>query len=117
MAFNKDKQVEDLISDYAASKDVVITDEYIPQTVAGVKEHLEEIDARIRDTIKTRKFERLDNVCLSVMRLAVFEMFYNDGVPVGVAVNEATELIKQYDDSLTSFVNGNLRVIAKANDE
>ena len=117
MAFNMDKPTSELIASYMESKGIDGVTDYVVTAVNGVKAHLEEIDTRIKDTVKTRKFERLDNVCLSVMRLAVYEMFYDESVPVGVAVNEATELIKKYDDSLASFVNGNLRVIAKADDE
>ena len=41
------------------------------------------------------------------MRLAVYEAKYDETVPVGVAVNEAVELAKQYgDDNGASFVNG-----------
>lgn len=47
------------------------------------------------------------------MRLAVYEMLYSDEVPVPVAINEAIELTKQYDDSLAGFVHGNLGIIAR----
>ena len=40
--------------------------------------------------------------------LRYMKCFYNDGVPVPVAINEAIELTKQYDDSLAAFVHGNL---------
>ena len=68
---------------------------------------------RIKGSIKFRRFERLDNVCLAAMRLAVYEMLYSDEVPVPVAINEAIELTKQYDDSLAGFVHGNLGIIAR----
>ena len=49
---------------------------------------------------------------LFIMRLAVYEMLYDDDIPVNVAINEAVELAKSYgsDDNAASFVNG---VLAK----
>ena len=46
------------------------------------------------------------------MRLAVYEMLYDEDIPVNVAINEAVELAKKYgsDDNAASFVNG---VLAK----
>ena len=49
----------------------------------------------------------MGKVDLTLIRLAVYEMKYEEDVPVGVAINEAVELAKSYgtDDS-ASFVNG-----------
>lgn len=87
--------------------------DYIVGTVRGVYNNLDAIDEKIKGSIKFRRFERLDNVCLAAMRLAVYEMLYSDEVPVPVAINEAIELTKQYDDSLAGFVHGNLWIIAR----
>ena len=43
----------------------------------------------------------------AIMRLAIYEAQYDESVPVGVAVNEAVELAKEYGgDNSPSFVNG-----------
>ncbi len=49
----------------------------------------------------------MGKVDLTLLRLAVYEMRYEEDVPTGVAINEAVELAKRYgtDDS-ASFVNG-----------
>ena len=56
--------------------------------------------------------ERLGKAELAIMRLAVYEMLYDEDIPVNVAINEAVELAKKYgsDDNAASFVNG---VLAK----
>ena len=38
----------------------------------------------------------MNKVDLSILRLAVYEMKWDDEVPVGVAINEAVELAKIY---------------------
>ena len=52
-------------------------------------------------------------VDLALIRLAVYEMKYEEDIPVKVAINEAIELAKQYgaDDS-PAFVNGVLAKLA-----
>ena len=55
----------------------------------------------------------MNRVDLTILRLAVYEMRYDDSVPVSVAINEAVELGKRFggDDS-GSFINGILGKIA-----
>ena len=57
---------------------------------------------------------RMSKVDVNILRLAVYEMKYDEDVPVKVAINEAVELAKKFggDDS-SSFVNGILGKIAK----
>ena len=55
---------------------------------------------------------------LSILRLAVFEIIYDEAVPVGVAINEAVELAKKYgQEQAGAFVNGVLAKFAKENGE
>ena len=53
------------------------------------------------------KTSRMNKVDLSILRLAVYEMKYDEDVPVGVAINEAVELAKKYSgDEGPAFING-----------
>jgi N utilization substance protein B len=56
----------------------------------------------------------MGKVDLTLIRLAAYEMKYEEDVPVKVAINEAVELAKKYgtDDS-PAFVNGVLARLAK----
>ena len=87
--------------------------EYMKKKYAHVKEHLEEIDAQLNSASRGWKTKRMSRVDLAALRLAVYEMEYDEDVPVGVAINEAVELAKMFggDDS-GSFVNGILGKIA-----
>ena len=79
----------------------------------NIAEKLEEIDAAIGEASKGWKVSRMAKVDLALIRLAVYEMRYEEDIPVKVAINEAVELAKQYgtDDS-SSFVNGVLAKLA-----
>ena len=68
---------------------------------------LPDIDEKISANAKGWKIDRIAKAELAILRLAVYEALYDDGVPVGVAVNEAVELAKQYgEDNGAAFVNG-----------
>ena len=69
------------------------------------------IDAAINASTTGWKTTRMAKVDLSIIRLAVYEIKYEEDVPEKVAINEAIELAKLYGtDNSASFVNG---VLAK----
>ena len=79
------------------------------------QEHLAEIDEKLNATARGWKTSRMAKTDLAVLRLAVYEMFYDEAVPVGVAINEAVELAKKYGGSESySFINGILGSLARS---
>ncbi|EOT21660.1 transcription antitermination factor NusB [Eubacterium sp. 14-2] len=80
---------------------------YIQDKFEQILAHLSRIDEMINEVAQGWKTSRMGKVDLTLIRLAVYEMKYEEDVPVGVAINEAVELAKSYgtDDS-ASFVNG-----------
>ena len=77
----------------------------------GIVGHLNEIDEEINNHTVGWDTGRMSKVDLAIIRLAVYEILYDDSVPTGVAINEAVELAKRYgQDESPSFVNG---VLAK----
>lgn len=69
--------------------------------------NLPDIDEKISAYSKGWKIDRIAKAELAILRLAIYEAVYDDEVPVGVAVNEAVELAKEYgEDNGASFVNG-----------
>ena len=80
---------------------------YISKKCTDIIAHLAEIDASINDVAEGWKTGRMGKVDLTLLRLAVYEMRYEEEIPVSVAINEAVELAKKYgtDDS-PAFVNG-----------
>ena len=85
--------------------------EYIDFKCKDLIAKIPEIDEVINASTTGWKTTRMGKVDLTIIRLAVYEIKYEEDIPVKVAINEAVELAKKYgtDDS-ASFVNG---VLAK----
>lgn len=87
--------------------------EYITGKCKDILEHIEELDAAIDEVAEGWKTSRMGKVDLTLLRLAVYEMKYDEEVPVGVAINEAVELAKKYgSDESPAFINGILGKLA-----
>ena len=87
-----------------------ITDEergYMEKRVSAIVELLPEIDKKLESVSEGWKLERMGKVELTILRLAVYELLYDDDIPANVAINEAVELVKVYGgDTSPAFVNG-----------
>ena len=76
------------------------------------------IDEMLNRTSEGWKTTRMGKVDLAILRLAVYEMKFDEDVPVGVAINEAVELAKRFGrDQSPSFINGILGKLAREEDE
>lgn len=85
--------------------------DYIREKVQKIASKVEEIDALINEHTTRWKTSRMNKVDLTILRLAVYEMRWDEDVPTGVAIDEAVELAKKYSsEDGPSFVNG---VLAK----
>ena len=83
----------------------------ISEKVNKILEKLEEIDKSLNERAKGWETDRMGKVDLTILRLAVYEILYDEEIPTGVAINEAVELAKKFgQDSSPAFVNG---VLAK----
>lgn len=72
-----------------------------------IMDKLSEIDSRINERAKGWTTDRMAKVDLTIIRLAVYEILFDETVPTGVAINEAVELAKKFgQDNSYSFVNG-----------
>lgn len=80
--------------------------DYMDALVAGVQEHVKEIDALVSEFAVDWKLERINRVDLSILRVAIYELRYTEQT-AAVAVNEALELAKTYSSpEAVSFING-----------
>ena len=90
---------------------------YITQKYEKIAAMLPKLDEMIDSAAKGWKASRLGKVDLTILRLALYEMKYDEDIPVGVAINEAVELAKKFgQDESPSFINGILAKLAKQTD-
>lgn len=88
--------------------------EYITNREQKVLEHLNEIDEAISQKAVGWTIDRMAKVDLAIIRLAVYEIMFDDETPTKVAINEAVELAKKYgQDESKGFVNGVLAKFAQ----
>ena len=90
----------------------IVSSEYIKSVYFGILDNLTKIDSAIDNAAKGWKAERISRVSRNIIRLAVYEMMYCDNIPPAVAINEAVELCKKYDEpKARPFLNGVLNAI------
>lgn len=80
---------------------------YAKTLANGVREHLDELDKYIEELAEGWPLDRQPAVDRNILRIAVFEIKYQDSVPPVVAVDEAVEMAKKYSTAESGkFVNG-----------
>jgi N utilization substance protein B len=78
-----------------------------------ILDKLNEIDEMIETASSGWRLNRMGKVDLTILRLATFELKFDDEIPTGVAINEAVEIAKKFgEDNSPSFINGILGKIA-----
>lgn len=89
--------------------------QYIEKVIRGVNERHDEIDEMISRFSVDWSIERMAKVDLTVLRLGIYEMLYEEDVPASVAINEAVELANCYSDpSGSRFINGILGAVERS---
>ena len=86
---------------------------YLQTRTAQIMDRIPDIDRQINDVAAGWKTKRMGKVELTILRLALFEMKYDDTIPEKVAINEAVELAKKFGGNESpAFVNGILAKFA-----
>lgn len=81
--------------------------DYLRRKVEDIEAKIPDLDAKINAVAEGWTTKRMGKVELTILRLALYEILYDEEVPEKVAINEAVELAKKFggDDS-PAFVNG-----------
>ena len=80
---------------------------FASELVSGVVQNREEIDYHIQNFAPAWPIEQMAVIDRSILRLAIFEILFDNKVPVKVAINEAVELAKLFaNDNSAKFING-----------
>ena len=86
--------------------------EYAEELVLGVRDHLADIDAHIQSAAREWPLQQMARIDKNILRLAIYEILFNNTVPAKAAINEAVELAKSFgSDASSRFVNGVLGTI------
>lgn len=117
IAFEKtfsDSTTEEIIEAAQLSRDFEIMP-FALELVSGMENNAEKIDALIDAHTQKWSKERMSRISITLLRLAIYEMLSDAGTPVGVSINEAIELAKEYaSDEDASFINGVLGAVSRS---
>lgn len=99
------------------ANDTNIDKTFVEKKFKGVIENQKAIDEHIGNASEGWDFSRLSKVDIAIMRLAVYELMFDDDIPTKVSINEAVELAKDFSsDEAPSFINGILGKIVSIKD-
>jgi|GEM_PF-1085278 len=106
--------VEVIFDDGYYCPEIGIPCEFSRRLLTGTCQHLQEIDALISETTIDWNLMRLPLTDKSILRLAIYEMLFEDDIPTSVSIDEAVEMAKDFGGSEKSpiFINGVLGKIA-----
>jgi len=91
-------------------------EDYIKNTFIKIFENIEHIDDVIANSTIGWEYNRISKISMALLRIAVYEILYADDIPASVAINEAVELSKRYDNAdAYTFINGVLGAVVKNN--
>lgn len=106
-------ETEEIVRNYLiASCDEDMTEDetdYIFTKACNIGDMLPQLDAELNEVAEGWKTNRMGKAELNILRLAVYEIRYDESIPVKVAINEAVELAKEYcNQDAPAFINGML---------
>jgi len=114
----EDSDFYKILRDIFANSKKIITKNIIKnkadEIINGCVKNIKPIDDQIDQSIKNWKFDRINSVDLNILRIAVFEILFSNGIPVPVSIKEAIVLALKYSsDESCGFINGILDTISK----
>ena len=92
--FRSEDTAEEIL-DMAKSVRSLEVDEYVSRVFFGAYQNAVVIDALIEKNLVGWKAERISPVSRAILRLATYEMMFEDDIPGKVSINEGIELAKK----------------------
>jgi len=68
--------------------------EFTVKLTIGVEKNKTEIDSQIRNVVENWTIKRISIIDRNIIRMAIYEMLYEDEIPLKVSVDEAIEISK-----------------------
>jgi len=89
--------------------------DYLIKTVKGTVQNTAEIDQLIIKAAPEWPLDQLAVLDKTILRLASYEILYNEDIPPKVAINEAVEIAKTFGgENSSKFINGVLGTIYRS---
>lgn len=83
--------------------------------ITSIIENKQDLDAVIESMLVGWKMERIAIVDLCILRMSIYDLFYNDNVPPNVVISEAVLLAGEFsNEKQKKFINGLLASVQKA---
>ena len=80
---------------------------YLKKRTEDVMSKIPQLDEKINEVAEGWKTKRMGKAELTILRLAAYEILFDQEIPDKVAINEAVELGKKYGGSeAPAFING-----------
>ena len=112
--YHEDDTPETIFNRAVEARDIDPKDRFIRKEYFAIMEKLPVIDALLNRHAKGWRTDRLSRVSRAILRMGAYEVVFAEKIPAPVAINEAVELAKKYDDpKARSFINGVLNAIKK----
>ncbi len=97
----------------AFANDLISVKEEVSKKLFAILEVLPELDKDIAEKITGWSPDRIGKIELTILRLALYEMRYEEETSIAVSINEAVELAKKFGpEKSPEFVNGVLARLA-----
>jgi len=98
--------IQEIISKASEARDIEVG-EYAIKAATDVIANIDALDAQFENYLKRWNKNRISKVSLSILRLAVYELTDENGIPDAAVINEAVDLAKRFSTKEDSaFVNG-----------
>ena len=115
---SNDNNYYELLRDTFDNSKKIITKNIIKdkatEIINGCLKNIKPIDDQIDQTTKNWKLSRINSIDLNILRIAVYEILFSEGIPAPISIKEAIVLALKYSsDESCSFINGILDTISK----
>lgn len=101
------KTIQLILSDKKDAGYRLKLDKFPTRLITGVHQHKNKLDEIIQRYTEEWNIKRMPVIDRNILRMGVYELIYEDDIPIAVTINEYVELAKIYgtDDS-RRFING-----------
>lgn len=118
--FNAPEEMPEQVKLFLEDNEVIAYEkdaDYVVGKYEKIQEKLPEIDKLLDEKTEGWDTKRMGKVELTVLRIAAYEILFDEDIPASVAINEAVEIAKKYGQETSGgFVNAILAKIVKTGD-